>query len=186
MTVETAQRLLTVEDFYRMCDARIFREEERLELVEGVIITMTPIGARHHACVIGVDRFFNRRVGDRALVSVQGPLALGPATARYPDVALLRPRADRYAKNGPAAGDAFLVIEVSDTSLEYDRTVKLPLYAAVGIPEVWIAGLTTDHLEVYRAPRDGVYRSVRRLPIGESIAPEAFPDLVIDVAEILG
>jgi ubiquitin-like protein Pup len=148
MTVQAAKRLLAVEEFYRMCEAGIFKPEERLELIDGEIITMAPIGQRHHACVMLLTMTLAPRLEGRALVSVQGPLALGPDQLRYPDLVLLRRQADVYRTAGPTATDAFLVIEVADTSVDYDRDVKVPLYAQAGIPEVWLVDLTTNHLEV--------------------------------------
>ena len=186
MTVETARRLLTVQEFYRMCETGILLPEERLELANGEIITMAPIGSAHHWCVMQLTRVLGALIGDRAWVSVQGPLAIGPHDLRYPDLAILRPRGGTYRASGPSALDALLVIEVADTTVTYDREVKVPLYAAAGIPEAWLLDLPAARLEVYRDPVEGAYRQTRRLSREESIAVEAFPDVTLQLADLLG
>lgn len=169
-----------------MGEAGILRDDERLELVQGEIVQMAPIGARNHSRVMWLDRMFHRGVGDRALVSAQGPLELGRHHVLYPDLVLLRPRPDGYRNSLPTASDALLVVEISDSTIDYDRGVKLRLYAEAGVHEVWIGDLTTDQIEVYRDASEGHFLQIRRLRPGESLAPTAFPDLRLSVSEILG
>jgi Uma2 family endonuclease len=185
MAVAVARRLLTAEEFVRMSQAGILRNDERLELVQGEIVQMAPIGARHHACVMWLTRALGRGVGDRALVSVQGPLELGRHNVLYPDLVLLRPRADGYRTAIPTASDAPLVVEVSDTTIEYDRGVKLRLYADAGVSEVWIADLTMDRVEVCQNAGTDQFIDVRRLMPGESLTPSSFQDIALSVSEIL-
>jgi Uma2 family endonuclease len=186
MAVEIAQRRFTVGEYYRMAEVGILAPDDRVELIEGRIVTMTPIGNRHATCVLRLTTHFGRRVGTAALVSVQNPLRLDGHNEPQPDVMLLRPRADFYAQGHPAPADVLLVIEVADTSLAYDRGVKIPLYARAGIPEVWLVNLPQDLIEVYTAPVGGVYQQVRQARRGESLAVPGLPGVALAVEDVLG
>jgi Uma2 family endonuclease len=183
MATAALRRLLTSDEFIRMSEAEILGREERLELANGEIIEMSPIGARHHACVMLLVEAFSR-LGDRAHVSAQGPLSLPPHNLRYPDVALLRRRQDYYLSAVPTARDVLLVVEVGDTTVAADREEKVPLYAAGGIPEAWTVDLPANRVEIYRRPRGDGYQERRVVAIEESITTEAFPDLVIALAPV--
>jgi Uma2 family endonuclease len=180
------RRLFTVEEYYRMAEAGIISTGERLELIEGEVVAMAAIGSRHAACVDRLNYFLSQRVGGRALVRVQNPIRLDQFSEPQPDIALLRPRADFYAFAHPGPADVFLVVEVADTSAGFDRDVKIPLYARAGIPEAWLVDLTGDYVMVYRKPSVQVYQDVQRLQRGQSLSPEAFPDLILAVEDILG
>lgn len=183
-TVRTTYRF-TVDEFHRMAAAGVFTEDDRVELLEGEVTVMTPIGHRHAAAV----NFLNDRLGEalrgRALVQVQNPVRLGPHNEPQPDLALLRRAADYYRTAPPTAADVFCVIEVADTTVEYDRA-KLPLYAEAGVPETWIVDLQTERLEVYREPRGARYERAVVLRRGETVSPERFPDVALVVAEVFG
>lgn len=181
----TAHRF-TVDEYYRMGRGGVFGEDDRVELVDGQVVEMTPIGPGHAGCVTALAGLLARVVGDRAVVSVQNPLRLGECSEPQPDVAVLRPRADAYRTAHPGPGDTLLVIEVADTSLEYDRDIKLPLYAAAGVLEVWLVNLPADRIEVYRNPAGGRYADVATLSRGASLAPLAFPGLPLGAGQILG
>jgi Uma2 family endonuclease len=185
MAAVSSKRLLSVDDFVRMSEAGILRPDERLELVRGEIIQMAPIGARHHACVLLLTRFLGR-LGDEAVVSVQGPLAVDAYTVRYPDVVLLKPRADYYVTAVPSAGDAVLVVEVGDSTVSADREEKLPQYAAAGIPEAWIVDLPANAIEIYRQPEGARYTQRRVVPLEELVAPAAFPALTVSLGAVRG
>lgn len=144
-------------DYHRMAEAGILGEDDRVELIEGEIIDMTPIGSRHAGAVARVQTALQEAVGGQALVWVQNPVALGANSEPQPDLALLRPRHDFYAESLPQPGDVLLLIEVSDRSLAYDRDVKLPLYAAHGIPEVWLVDLDGRRLTRHWAPTSQAY-----------------------------
>jgi Uma2 family endonuclease len=180
------RRLFTVEEYYRMAEAGIISKDERVELIEGEIVAMAAIGSRHAACVDRLNYFLSQRVGGRALVRVQNPIRLDQFSEPQPDIALLRPRADFYAFAHPGPADVFLVVEVADTSAGFDRDVKIPLYARAGIPEAWLVDLTGDYIMVYRKPSVQVYQDVQHLQRGQSLSPEAFPDLIMAVEDILG
>src|SRR5262245_5599912 len=126
MEIETTKKLFTVDEYYRMAEVGILGPEDRVELIDGEIVEMSPIGVRHLACVNRATRLFVAAFGDRATVSVQNPLRLGKYTEPQPDIVLLKPRTDDYSAKRPSAEDALLVLEVADTTIAYDRNVKLP------------------------------------------------------------
>ena len=186
MVYAPPKRKFNVDDYYRMADAGIFHEDDRVELLDGEIYEMTPIGDGHAGTVNWLSSVFTRRLGDRAVVSPQNPVRLSDYSEPQPDVAVLRRREDFYRSGKPRPGDVFLIVEVAKSSLDYDRLTKLPRYADAGILEVWIVNLADDQLEVYRKPGEGGYGERVILVRGDSIAPEALPDLVLSVDEILG
>lgn len=169
-----------------MAEAGILHEDDRVELIEGEILQMAPIGGRHVWCVIRLTELFKRLPSERAFVSVQNPLHLAPGSEPQPDITLLRPSADASPTALPRPADVLLLIEVADTSLGYDREVKVPLYAAAGIREIWIVDLQGDRLRVYREPDAGEYRRIEILARGAALAPQAFPELRLSVDAILG
>ena len=176
---------LDVDAYYRMAEAGILSDPHRVELIDGEIIDMAAIGSPHAAVTNRLARLFSRSLGDdAALVSVQSPLRLDAHSEPQPDVVLLRPRADFYRSGHPGAADVLLLIEVSDSSLAYDRTTKLPLYAKFGVPEVWIVDLAGAAIEVYREPRDGAYASREGLT-GGFLAPTLVGAPAIPVADLL-
>ena len=168
---------LTVDEYYRMAKVGLLPPNARVELIEGEIIDMAPIGSRHAAAVDLLAERFIEALRGAALVRVQGPVRLSARSEPQPDLALLRPRADRYADNHPTAADILLIVEVSDTTLDYDRDVKARLYASHGIPELWIVDLENNKLRLFRDPRRGEYAA-------QSIARAGVmrvPGLAIDV-----
>jgi len=175
-----------VEEYHRMLRAGILTEDDRVELIEGEIVEMAPIGSRHAGCVKRLVRRFSQAIGEQALLSVQDPLRLGERSEPQPDLALLRPRDDFYASSHPGPEDVLLIVEVAETSAEYDREVKLPLYARHGIPEVWLVDLEKEAVEVYRGPSPRGYSEARTLRRGSSLSPTPFPELNLPVADILG
>ena len=186
MLTAVKKKLFTVDDYYAMARAGIIGDDDRVELIEGEIIRMAAIGSRHQAVVDRVTRLFVTRVGDRAIVRVQGPVRLASITEPQPDVQLLSPRDDFYAAAHPSPYEALLVVEVADTSLRYDRDRKAPIYARRGVHETWIVDLTGDRILVMRDPAIHGYRDVTTVSRGESLAPQALPDLTVSVEELLG
>ena len=185
-----ASRLLkgpfTVDAYQRLAELGVLRENDRVELIAGQVVEMTPLGPRHAACVDRLTRGFSALVADRAIVRVQSPIVLGRHAAPQPDVALLRPPIERYADAHPGAPDVLLVVEVADTSGDYDRSVKMPLYARAGIPEAWLVNLPADRIQVYRDPAGGEYSSVRFVSRGDTITPLHFPTVTVAADDILG
>ena len=186
MSVQVLKRLFTVEEYYRMAEANIFSEDDRVELLEGEIVQMTPIGSRHASNVMRLIRLFSQQVSEHALVSAQNPVRLDEYSEPQPDIALLRFRPDFYAEDHPKPEDVLLLVEVADTSIVFDRQVKVPLYAKAGIPEVWLVDLGGDSVEVHARPSRGGYEEVQQFRRGETISPQAFPDLKLNVSDILG
>ena len=180
--VERARRLFTIEEYVRMAETGVLKEDERVELIEGEIVEMSPIGTPHAAFVANLNHLLVHAVGDRARVWVQGPVRVPPRSVPQPDLALLRPRS--YRREAAAIADALLVIEVSDTSLRYDRTVKLRLYARAGIPEYWIVDANAEALEIYRSPSGERYAEQRHAAREERVAPLAIPEAALLVAAI--
>ena len=186
MALQLARHRFTVDEYHRMAEVGLLHEDSRVELIDGEIVDMSPIGHRHAVRVAYLSQLFPERLGRLAFVWAQNPIHLFGHAEPQPDVALLRPRADFYAGKRPDAGDVLLVIEVADSSLEYDRRVKAPLYARHGIAEYWLVNLVEGHVAVYRDPAPNGYRSVHIARPGEELHPLAFPDLVLAVDEILG
>jgi Uma2 family endonuclease len=188
VTVLAARRLITASEFTQMCEAGVFREDDRLELIEGEIIEMSPIGKRHAAAVRRLINLLTRRLGeDEALVDAQDPVVLGDISEPQPDLALLRPSPSFYAEAHPGPGDILLLIEVADSSLAYDREVKVPTYARYGVPEVWIADLGGAAVEVYRQPAADGYGSVERLDEPDAVvSPRLLPQLRLRVSSLVG
>src|SRR5262249_16336782 len=150
-----------------------------VELIEGEIIEMSPIGEPHESVVDRLTMLLVPRVGDRAIVRVQGSVRFVELRSRpEPDLALLKPRRDYYRTRGPAAEDILLLIEVMDTSAEYDRRTKAPLYARAGVVEVWLVDIPGGLLEIHRDPTASGYRDVRLVRGSERLAPRALPDLI--------
>ena len=175
----------TVEDFARMGEAGVFPEDARVELLDGQIIEMNPIGIPHAGTVKALNRLFSKLVGDRAIVSIQDPAVLGDFSEPQPDVMLLRPREDSYRTAHPEARDVLLLIEVADTTVRLDRGLKASIYARAGIQEYWIVDVRRRAVEVYRDPTGDAYRLVEEHRDGP-VSPAALPGIELDVGEILG
>jgi Uma2 family endonuclease len=186
MSVQLRKRYFNVDDYYRMAEAGLFSEGDRVELIEGEVVEMSPIGKRHAGSVNRLNKLLNRNVGELAIVSVQNPIGINDFSEPQPDLTLLKPRADFYSNSHPVPADVLVVIEVCDTSVEYDRNVKLPLYARAGIPEAWLLILPDDTIEVYLNPKDGKYQKVQRLKRGRTLVSHTVPGLKFSVDEILG
>lgn len=169
-----------------MGETGIFTEDDRVELLDGQIYTMSPVGRRHAACVKRINRLFTKRADDQAIVSVQDPVELNDHSEPEPDIALLLFRADFYEERLPTAADVLLLIEVSDATLRFDKEVKLPLYAESGIAEVWIIDLKKASIEVYSHPRNGVYQEQQTVKRGQNLTPQQLPSLTLTVQELLG
>ena len=175
---------LTVEQYHRMGEAGILHEDDRVELIDGELIQMAPIGSLHGGLVSRLTRLLIERTAGRAIVSPQNPVILSDVTEPQPDLSLLRWRSDDYMSAVPVAADTLLVIEVADSSLRYDRDVKLRFYAESGVPEVWIVDARRRQLLVYRDPAARRYRSSQALAEGDAVACAALPELGIAVSEL--
>lgn len=186
MSVQIQRKTFCVDEYYRMAEAGLFSQNERVELITGDIIKMVPIGSYHASQVNRFNQFFVRNVGDKAIVRVQNPVHIDEHSEPEPDIALVQPRPDFYATYHPEPKDVLLIIEVADTSLDYDREIKLPVYAKAGIQEVWIVNLQDECVEVYSEPDEHGYEMIRKFHRGKTLTSEMFPDVSISVEEIFG
>ena len=167
-----------------MAEAGVLGEDDRVELIRGEIVEMSPIGDRHAAFVDNLNRLLVRRLPDEVIVRVQGPVALADDTEPQPDFTVLRRRDVPYKDREAWAEDAVLVIEVADSSLAYDRTTKRRLYAEAGIPEYWVVDCTAEVVEVNRARTADGYRDVRLVTGAATLSPQAFPEVALSTTEI--
>jgi|FaiFalFF_MnMetaG_3_1042247.scaffolds.fasta_scaffold06776_3 Uma2 family endonuclease len=156
---------------------RAFQGVPHVELLRGEVYQMSPIGPKHVHKVAQLDARLQETLRGKAVVLVQSPLRLSEDSEPEPDLMVLRPPLDRYREKLPTPEDVLLLVEVADTSLEFDREVKLPLYAEAGIPEVWLVNLKENLLEVYRDPRGGRYREIRLLSPEEEVSPTLLPEV---------
>ncbi|HEX9989227.1 MAG TPA: Uma2 family endonuclease [Chloroflexia bacterium] len=186
MATQQAPHLFTVDEYYRMGEAGILSEDARVELIEGEIIDMAPIGMRHALCVNRLNQLLVLLLQGRAMVHVQNPLHLGDYSEPQPDITLLKQRDYSHDLHNPGANDVLLAIEVSDTTLTFDRKVKVPLYARAGIPEVWLVNLQEDSIEVYSQPGGGTYQEHQQLGRGQSVPVPGFSDLTASINDIFG
>lgn len=175
---------ISAEEYLRMGEAGVFAPEARLELVEGEIIEMAPIGSLHAGTVAILDRLLGRAAGDLALVWVQNPLIVSEQSVPQPDLVLLRPRADSYTRSHPTAADVLLVIEVADTTLAFDLGTKVPLYARAGIVEAWVVDLQARALQVFRRPGASGYGSSFAASGEAKVSAAALPEVAITVADL--
>jgi Uma2 family endonuclease len=181
--VEPPRRLFTVEEYHRMAETDILGADERVELIEGEVYEMAPIGPRHAGCVINVNRLLVTRLGDRAVIAPQNPLVIPPRSEPQPDLLVLRPRAVSYSRELPASRDVLLAVEVADTTVRFDRLVKTRLYARTGIPELWLCLASDGAVEVHRDPGADGYASVTRHGADGFVSPQAFPEIRFAVAD---
>ena len=180
------RRLFTAEEYHRLGEAGILHDDDRVELVDGDIVQMSPIGTRHAACVDRLIVLMQRCFGDRGMLRVQGPVRLNPYSEPQPDITVLKPRADFYSSAHPKGDDILLAIEVADTSVRYDREVKGSLYARSAIAEFWLVDLVHETVEVFRQPGVDGYESSCVSRRGEQLPIGAVPDANLSVDDVLG
>jgi Uma2 family endonuclease len=185
MRAEVTRKLFTTDEYYRMAQVGILTPYDRVELIEGEIIRMSPIGTRHAGCVNRISESFMLNFHGRAVVTVQNPAHLNQYNEPQPDILLLKPREDYYSSMHPSAEDTLLLLEVADTSLAFDLKVKIPVYAAMGVPEVWIADLTKNVVRIFRHPEAGQYQTVLTSSPGETLSVLAFPDTAFNVGDLI-
>ena len=182
MVAKTKPRLFNVDEYYAMADAGILTEDDRVELLDGEIVAMSPIGSSHADCVDNLTRLLITQAGQRAVVRVQNPVRLGERTEPQPDLVLVKWRS--YSSAHPGPEDVLLLIEVSDTSVDMDRSVKLPMYARSGIREVWIVNLPAQIVEVYSEPAGSEYTRSRVVGADGELAPGAFSDVSLSTDQV--
>ena len=185
MVALTTRYRFSVEDYHRMADSGILATDDRLELINGEIISMSPIGSRHIAVVNHLTQYLVSMCKAKALVQVQNPILLGDHSEPEPDLSVVKPRDDYYASGLPTASDTLLVIEVADATLEYDRQIKLPLYARHSIAEAWLVDLVTNRVEVHRQPTREGYEQMQRFEGDQVVVSQSFEEIQLTADSIL-
>ena len=188
---QTTIRTFSLEEYHWLIEHGFFHEDERVELIQGILHQMSPKGLRHAACLTRGLRIFNAALSDRACVRAQDPITLPDSNSEpEPDLVVAQRREDDYASHHPLPENVLLVIEIANSSLDYDRRVKVPLYAAAGISEYWLVNLREDKIEVYREPTTPAlgtpyYRQRQISSVQDTVTPTHFPDCAIPVADLL-
>lgn len=186
MNLQIARRPFTTAEYHRMIEAGILTEDDRIELLDGEIIKMAPIGPRHAACVKRLNAFLSRKVSRVAIVGAQDPIHLDDYSEPQPDISLLKPRDDFYSQEHPTPEDVLIAIEVADSTVDSDRQTKLPAYARAGIQEAWLVDLVNDRIEIHSQPNAGVYQEVRIVLRHQKVVSRSLPQLKLKADDILG
>ena len=175
-----------VEEYHRLIENNILHEDDRVELIEGRIIDMTPIGSKHAACVSRLNEILSEKLQKRAIINIQNPICLTAYTEPEPDIAIIKRRPDFYAEQLPQPEDVLLIIEVSDSSVDYDCETKIPLYAKSNIPEVWLVNLIENNVAIYSGPSSEGYNVITKHHHNQILSPKSFHDITLTVSEIFG
>jgi Uma2 family endonuclease len=186
MAAMAVRHAFTVSEWHIMGDAGLFGEDARVELLDGEVIEMAPIGSAHNGCVIKLTNLLVEAVGHRALISAQGPVRLDERSEPQPDLAVLSPREDAYRRSHPLPADILLLVEVADTSLDFDRGRKASYYAESGVREAWIVDLGGDQVLVMRSPSSSGYGQIRSMRGGDQLDIQALPGVAVNVDDVLG
>jgi Uma2 family endonuclease len=184
--VELNRRRFTVAEYLRMVEVGLLRKDDSVELMWGEIIEMSPINVPHALCVNRLNTLLSAKLAGRAIISVQNPIQLDEYSLPQPDIALWKLPSDEYRDRLAGPSEVLLVIEVADSSLRHDRRAKTRLYGAAGIADYWIVNLSERRIEVYSEPLPDGYRTTTRYAPRETLSPSAFPDVALDVDEVLG
>jgi len=182
---QVSRKFFSVADYHKMAHAGIFSPAERTELIKGEVVAMSPIGSHHAACVDRLNHIFTRALSDQVIVRVQNPVILDNHSEIEPDIALVDFQPDFYEKKHPGPTAVRLLVEVADTTLNYDRKIKLPLYAASGILETWLIDLNNGNVEIYLSPTASGYETIRIFRKGKTIVSTQFPGLDLSVNAII-
>jgi len=174
----------TVEQYHLMHEAGVFAEGDRLELINGEIKTMSPIGIKHAVCVARLTNVFAFKFGKKAIIWVQNPIDLGNRSQPQPDLVILKPRDDFYEEALPTSANILLIIEVADSSLEYDRDIKAPLYATAGIPEMWLFDVNNKMIAGFSQLSESGYKQINRYESGDRLTMQMFPDMFFEWEEL--
>ncbi|HLP90050.1 MAG TPA: Uma2 family endonuclease [Nostocaceae cyanobacterium] len=187
MTIKTSTniRKITVSEYHQIAEAGIFHPEERLELIAGQIINKSPQGTKHPATITRTQRILNQRLGDKVLIRTQSPVTLDNYSEPEPDIAIVKPHPLDYEDHHPYSSEVFLIIEIADTSLKFDREIKSLAYAKSGVIDYWVLDVNGHKLYVYRLPNAAGYQSEGILSENLTISPLAFPECEIRINELL-
>lgn len=186
MTALPKRKIFTVGEYHKMIDAGVFTGISDYELIEGEIVKKMTQGDLHIACINRLTRIFSRNCGDEVILSIQNAVVISDISEPEPDVALLKFREDYYASGKASAEDVLLLVEVSDSTVKYDREVKIRLYAEAEVAEVWLVNLPRQIVEVYTQPANGKYKITGKYGKTQTISPTSLPEIKLKVADILG
>ena len=186
MSLELQRRQFTVQEYHQMAEVGILTEDDRVELIAGEIVEMAPIGIPHAGCVRRLNMIFNDLLRGKVIVDTQNPIDLSDDSEPEPDLILLRWRDDCYAEKHPQPEDILLLVEVADSTIKYDREIKIPLYAENGISEAWLIDINQQLIAVYRQAEGNSYQNMRQFFRGDSLTIEAFDEINLTVDQILG
>jgi Uma2 family endonuclease len=184
-TLTPHPKKFTRDIYHKMAESAIFQESDRLELIKGEIIEMSPVGLRHASCVKKLNYLLTKKLGDQIILGVQDPIKLNNDSEPQPDLVILKYRPDFYADEHPKPEDILLLIEVSDSSIDYDKNVKIPLYAENKISEVWLVNLNDNCVEIHQKPYQNYYQSIQKLSAINIISLSNFPEVEIKISELL-
>lgn len=185
MAVQAERRLFSVADYHKMAEAGILKPTDRVELIHGEIVKMSPINSQHAGHVLRINVLLNKLLADIAFVNIQNPVQIDEFSEPEPDIAILKPSVHFYTQHHPQPADVYFLIEVADSSLQYDRETKLPLYAQAGIPEVWIINLKKRCIEIYQIPQDNRYK-INNLAYPDDTIELPFPGISVQGSDFLG
>jgi Uma2 family endonuclease len=185
-TTQATRRPFSAEEYHRLYDIGVLKEDDRVELIDGEIIEMFAIGPRHAACVDKLAELLRDRINKIAIVRVQNPVHLNEYSEPGPDIALLVRRDDFYSTDHPSPKDVLIAIEVADSSLAHDREFKLPAYARAGIPEVWLVDLINSRIEIHTQPAESLFQEVRLVLRGQKVVSKTVPQLDLRIDELFG
>ncbi|WP_299487773.1 Uma2 family endonuclease [Acaryochloris sp. IP29b_bin.137] len=186
MTVQILRKKFTVGQYHQMIESGILTDRDHVELIQGEIIEMSPVGRHHAACVDRLNELLVLKLFQKALIRVQSPILLSDHSEPQPDVSILQRREDFYDAGHPKPDDIFALVEVSDSTIEFDRDVKIPMYAQEHIPEVWLVNLNDTQVKRYCQPITTTYQQLQIFNLGEMLSFQAFPDVPIEINQIFG
>ena len=178
------KHLLTVEEYHRMGETGILKQQDRVELIEGEIVDMAPIGSNHAGTVNYLSKVLNTSLSTEAIISSQNPIIMNNLSEPEPDIVVLKLRDDFYRHAHPTPDDIYLVIEVAESSLQYDREIKIPLYAKYNIPEVWLVDLESNQLTVYSSPKNNQYENIETITTYSHVAIQKIPGIKINLSNL--
>lgn len=180
------KRLINIDEYHRMAEVGILGPNDRVELILGEILHMSPIGNPHNSVVNRITTLFVPAFLTKAIVQIQGPIQIGNLSEPEPDILICKPKENFYSDQKPRPGDTFLIIEVADSTLNYDKNIKLPLYAESGILEYWIVDLNERQILKYALPERNQYKKMEIATVEDSIYCNSFPEIVFSVKDMLG
>lgn len=186
MTVQILRKKFTVGQYHQMIESGILTDRDHVELIQGEIIEMSPVGRHHAACVDRLTELLVLKLFRKALIRVQSPILLSDNSEPQPDLSILQRREDFYNAGHPTPNNIFALVEVSDSTIEFDRDVKVPIYAQEQIPEIWLVNLNNTQIERYCQPIDDTYQQRQIFHLGETLNFQAFPDVPIEVNQVFG